>query len=315
MNLRQLLEDGVSPGYLEHWLGVERYAWLALSYDMACVVDMEGRMEDLNQRWERDTGHSLESLRSKYLIEFMHVEEREKKLFELQRLITSDMGMGSFDMKFLCHDGSFKRQNWSVLYSPDHERYFCVVKDVSELAAEREAGALASQAYRDALTGLYNRLYLTDALPNLLVEATRTDGQVAAMFLDLDGFKKVNDTLGHRAGDELLRQVGETLTWCLEGPGFAARYGGDEFMLVLTGPNARERTEATARRIQVALQTPIVLDGEEVVVGASMGIATAPPAESYDALFEAADAAMYEAKRQGKGGYRLAEQVPPGQDD
>jgi diguanylate cyclase (GGDEF)-like protein len=156
-------------------------------------------------------------------------------------------------------------------------------------------------AQRDALTGLANRVVFMDRLEQALSRAHRDGSLVAVLLVDLDRFKAVNDTLGHAAGDRLLRLLGARLEGVLR-EGTLARLGGDEFAVLLLAPASAESTTAVAQRIQEALTRPFSLDGREIFVTGSIGIA-AYPMDGSDAgsLLQHADAAMYQAKAAGGG--------------
>ena len=179
--------------------------------------------------------------------------------------------------------------------------------DIS-LLKEAEAG-LALQAHHDALTGLPNRRSLQDRLGGALKRLTRQPGSVAVLFLDLDGFKKVNDTLGHETGDELLRVVAGRIQASIRDVDTAARIGGDEFVVVLenvTG-DAVAAASRVATKLIAAVGTPFDLPAGRAVIGTSVGIAvTADPRADPDALLRAADDAMYRAKSAGRGRFELA---------
>ena len=301
MNVKTLLEEGASSEYLSHLFGIERYAWMALSYDMALAVDMDGCILAANSAWQRSSGHWPEVLRGQYLLEFMDFDDRERVLAQFQSLITSDAATTTFDFRFRCANGEFKRFNWNMLYSPDSEIFYCIVKDLSDVHDLRHA------AYHDTLTGLPNRLFLTDALPRLIEAATEHKHILALMFLDLDGFKQVNDTLGHQAGDTLLQAVAERLRRCVSRSENCVRLGGDEFVLLETWPCDCHGAEQLAADVITAVNLPVPIDGNEVHVGVSIGIALAPAdADAPAALMELADQAMYRAKRGGKNRFVFA---------
>jgi diguanylate cyclase (GGDEF)-like protein len=165
---------------------------------------------------------------------------------------------------------------------------------------------LTRQAYHDALTGLPNRTHLLDRAEREVDIAMATGGRIALLLLDLDGFKRVNDTVGHHAGDALLQAVGQRLQAAVRDNDVVARLGGDEFAVLLTR-NPDENSAATiAGRIHERLRQPYDIDGGKVHVGASIGIALFPSdAGDMATLMRGADAAMYQAKRNG-GGVRLA---------
>ncbi len=162
---------------------------------------------------------------------------------------------------------------------------------------ERVEAQLAYQATHDSLTGLPNRQQLSHALDTMLAES---DALVSVLFLDLDGFKAVNDRLGHAAGDELLVRVADRLRGVIRQGDFVARLGGDEFVVVLVGLGALE-AEQMAERIVAVLEAPIIVSDEECLVSASIGVSSAIEERSSERLIKEADIAMYRAKALGKG--------------
>jgi diguanylate cyclase (GGDEF)-like protein len=166
----------------------------------------------------------------------------------------------------------------------------------------REAQALemAHQALHDALTGLPNRLLVAERLEQALERSARTGSEVAVLFVDLDHFKVINDSRGHAAGDELLVIVAERLRRVVRADEVVARFGGDEFVVVCEDHNAAFVASALAERVTEALREPAVVNGEEVFLSASVGIATSDGAGSPESLLRDADAAMYRAKQQGR---------------
>jgi diguanylate cyclase (GGDEF)-like protein len=169
--------------------------------------------------------------------------------------------------------------------------------------AEQE---LAYQAYHDSLTGLANRVLFRERADAALAEAAR-GGDCAVMFIDLDDFKTVNDTMGHAAGDALLVEVGNRIGRCLGDRDTAARIGGDEFAVLLRCIGHQSQVHLLANRILAALDEPIDLDGELVVPHASIGVALRAGTEDAAELMQQADVAMYTAKRNGKSRFVMYE--------
>ncbi len=172
----------------------------------------------------------------------------------------------------------------------------------TSLAQLREAKQeLAYQAYHDSLTGLANRSLFAERVDEALARVGDEGARVAVLFIDLDDFKTVNDTMGHAAGDALLGEVGRRIQGCIGDDDTAARLGGDEFAVLL--PNLAHDVEArtVAERILVALGDPIDVEGQPVVTHASIGIASQDGAADAAELMQHADVAMYTAKRDGKG--------------
>lgn len=160
---------------------------------------------------------------------------------------------------------------------------------------------LAGLARLDALTGLPNRLLLEERLAGEIARLRRTGGTAALHYLDLDGFKGVNDNLGHQCGDRLLKEVAGRLGGLLRGGDMAARIGGDEFVVLQAGCAHAEEAELLGRRIGRAILAPFDLDGQEVTIATSIGIAVAPgDAGTPETWIAAADAALYRAKARGR---------------
>jgi diguanylate cyclase (GGDEF)-like protein len=160
---------------------------------------------------------------------------------------------------------------------------------------------LTHQAYHDALTGLANRVKFRELVDAALAEAACDELKIAVMFIDLDDFKTVNDTMGHAAGDALLEEVARRIAGSLDGMGTAARLGGDEFAVLLPCVRADADIRAVADRILAALGEPVLIEGQPVVALASIGIASHDGATDASELMQQADVAMYTAKRNGKG--------------
>jgi diguanylate cyclase (GGDEF)-like protein len=163
---------------------------------------------------------------------------------------------------------------------------------------------LQHQAFYDTLTGLPNRALFLDRLGHALARTRRVDEGLAVLFLDLDDFKLVNDSLGHAAGDELLRGVAQRLTASLRPGDTAARFGGDEFTVLLEQVADATEAAAIAERLRVALAVPLSVAGRSLVAGVSVGLAgsfVGEDAATASALLQAADLALYQAKAAGKG--------------
>jgi diguanylate cyclase (GGDEF)-like protein len=160
-----------------------------------------------------------------------------------------------------------------------------------------EAGVLSHRSLHDELTGLPNRALFLDRLEHALARISREDAQVAVLFLDLDGFKAVNDTLGHEAGDRLLVEVAERLQTSVRVTDTGARFGGDEFLVLLEGIHDVQEVEELVARIRAALAEPCDLDDDQARLSAAVGVAmTDDPAARPESLIRAADEAMLREK-------------------
>jgi diguanylate cyclase (GGDEF)-like protein len=182
----------------------------------------------------------------------------------------------------------------------DNYDYVYILSDLSNL---KEMERLEYLAHHDSLTGLANRAKLYRVLDETLTIERDTDDGVALLYLDLDGFKGVNDTYGHDAGDEVLKQVAERLLSTFTSQDLVARLSGDEFVVLVTKTTVTNISSIAERLIEV-IQNDIVYKGRVLKVGASIGVHySANLTENLDQWLKAADTAMYQAKSSGKGRY------------
>ena len=202
-------------------------------------------------------------------------------------------------------------RHFECRYAPNAGgQVLAIIRDIT--ARKRTEAHIHRLAYYDVLTGLPNREWLGDYLSQSLMEARRENRGVAVLYIDLDQFKRINDTLGHQTGDALLRMVTDRLNTLAGARGdddvYAqfARVGGDEFILVLSGNATAGSAERAAKRIQAALVSPFLHGGYEFVVTSSIGIALYPEhGNDGQSLLKNADGAMYEAKASGRNQYRV----------
>ena len=274
--------------------------------DAIFVTDTEHRVIAVNPSCERLTGYPQAEL-----------------LGQSSRMFFSDLSEGAFIEQFmqqLEREGLWEGEVWnrrkngksylclaSMVRILDEQgvpiHYIGFFKDLSETHAARKR--IEELAYNDALTGLPNRLQLAERIEHALNYADRNGGSCAVLFLDLDHFKHINDSLGHLFGDRVLIEVSERLKSCLRHVDTAARLGGDEFVLLLNQMDVRG-TEITARRILDALSRPFALDDMTFTVTCSIGIALYPDdGVTMDELIKNADSAMHHVKERGRSGFRF----------
>jgi diguanylate cyclase (GGDEF)-like protein/PAS domain S-box-containing protein len=235
----------------------------------------------------------------------IHPEDREHVLAAYH-----NMGGGRLDEQYriVRHDGGVRWVHVRGYPVRDAEggigRIAGTIEDITERQELHDR--LEYQAHYDALTGLPNRVLCYDRLKQALAQAQRRRATVGVLFLDLDRFKIVNDTLGHSCGDRLLREVSERLAKCVRAADTIGRLSGDEFAVILSEIARAEDAASVAQKINETLAEPFLLDGHEVFVTSSIGIAAHPgDGDSADALLKNADAAMFTAKNLGRNGYQF----------
>jgi diguanylate cyclase (GGDEF)-like protein/PAS domain S-box-containing protein len=207
-------------------------------------------------------------------------------------------------------DGTIRQFEIQYTDLLDDEHVCGIVLNARDISERRQfEEQLAHQAFHDTVTGLANRALFAERVRHASARALRDGGGIGVVFLDLDDFKTVNDSLGHAAGDDVLVEFAKRLEGVIRGSDTAARFGGDEFAVLLESVASADEAVETAERVLEAMAVPLRVGHKELVLRASMGISFAEPGTVVEPeeLIRNADAAMYNAKRDGKGGYRVFE--------
>jgi diguanylate cyclase (GGDEF)-like protein/PAS domain S-box-containing protein len=272
------------------------------SSDLLLVVDSGGEVLHATPAVERILGHSPDDLPGTPFSELVHPEDRHLASAALRSARTEPEATSSAKWRVLREDGGFVDVEGTcvnLLEDPSVGGFVVTLRDVGE--RKDLENQLRHQAFHDSLTGLPNRALFEDRVRHGVARTFR-GSHLAVLFVDLDDFKTVNDSLGHAAGDELLCQVATRLDGCTRGSDTAARLGGDEFAVVVeTGGDPAETAVEVADRIHESLKKPFQVAGDEIFVHASIGIAMGDTGTSTEDLLRNADTAMYAAKASGKG--------------
>jgi diguanylate cyclase (GGDEF)-like protein/PAS domain S-box-containing protein len=235
---------------------------------------------------------------------FIHPEDLPRATKLLQACVKGETPIYECEYRQATKQGQWKwvLSRGVIVAWNERGKPVAIVGTTSDISARKEGEELAwRHANMDSLTGLPNRRLLRDMLEAEIRKAQRSLETLAVLFIDLDGFKQVNDLLGHDAGDLLLGEVAHRLKACVRGSDIVARFGGDEFTVVLTGLNEAYHIEFVCEKILGALAHPFALGNEKGYVTGSIGVAVSPfDASSADELMRKADQAMYAAKQAGK---------------
>jgi diguanylate cyclase (GGDEF)-like protein/PAS domain S-box-containing protein len=301
------LETAALVEDLHHQRSERRFrALIERSSDMIVILDADGLVTYVSPGCLRVLGFEAHDLLGRELQTVLHPNEAPA----LQRVLRGQVtrsGDDPIELRMADATGGYhvlEVTATDLLHDDDVAGIVLNARDTTE--RKRLADELRHQALHDTLTGLANRALLGDRVAHALTRRSDAPGLVAVLFIDLDDFKTVNDSLGHGAGDQLLVLVAERLRACLRTADTAARLGGDEFAILLDDPATEEQVGQVADRILEALHRPFLLEDREVIVSASLGIAIDPArAATADHLLRNADAAMYMAKQRGKGRWEM----------
>ncbi|MFC7527291.1 diguanylate cyclase domain-containing protein [Actinoplanes sp. GCM10030250] len=262
--------------------------------DLVSVLDGRGRIVFSSPSAHSVLGFKTGALAGHSVFDVVHPEDQPEMRERFTVLLSDPSGVIRLQCRVRSADGDYRWFDFTAsnqMHNPALAGLVINARDVSENRAFQER--LEHEAQHDPLTGLPNRRRMQDALGSTLRNAP-----VAVLFVDLDGFKPVNDAFGHEVGDELLRQVADRLSACVRSGDVLSRVGGDEFVMLMPGVTP-EDAESMSGRLRYVLELPFRIGGQEILIGASIGVHVAPAAEDPDAALRAADHAMYAIKHTG----------------
>jgi diguanylate cyclase (GGDEF)-like protein/PAS domain S-box-containing protein len=274
------------------------------SSDVISVVEPDGRIRFLSPAVFRVFGYEAAALTGTNLLDLIHPEDKEVARKFLEESAATPGVTPPVEWRVRTADGTWTHTEATGNNLMDDQAVGGIVlnsRDVTE--RKRLEQQLTHQAFHDSLTGLANRALFRDRTAHALLLARRQHRRLGVVFLDLDDFKRVNDSLGHGHGDQLLVQFARRLMACARATDTVARLGGDEFALLVENVDAQEGCDTVIERLSQALTEPFLVGGNELNIRASMGVASSDGADTAEELLRNADVAMYAAKRGGKGRY------------
>jgi diguanylate cyclase (GGDEF)-like protein/PAS domain S-box-containing protein len=284
----------------------ERYRSLFENANEAIFVAQDGRLVFLNPMTSRLIGYSSEELMGRSFLDFIHPDDQNMVIENYLKRLKGEDFQTRYTFRYLAKNGAIRwMEIGAVLIKWDGRPAtlnFCTDITEQKHAAEK----IRQLAYHDSLTGLPNRKLFSDRLGIALAQARRNQKDVAVTMLDLDHFKDVNDTLGHDVGDLLLKSAAERLSAALRKGDTVARFGGDEFVLILPDLKGTEDAVQVAQKIVESFRKPFLIDTHQLIVTTSIGITVCPnDGTDENMLLKNADIAMYQAKQAGRDRYQI----------
>lgn len=284
-----------------------RVAFANAPIGMALVAP-DGRWLQVNHAMCERTGYRLDQLLATNLADITHPDDVAVHLQRREQMLSGELRSHRREKRFVRRDGSVAWVNasFSLVRGADGEPQYFILQ-ASDVTDRKEAEAvLHHRALHDALTGLPNRLLLMDRLAQSLARRRRDGTATALLFCDLDRFKHANDSLGHEAGDELLVEFARRLAATMRPGDTAARFGGDEFVLLYDGVAGVDDAIALARRVQAETAHPCRVADTDVTMTLSIGVVVAEAgAGDPEGMLRDADAALYQAKQRGRDRFEL----------
>jgi diguanylate cyclase (GGDEF)-like protein/PAS domain S-box-containing protein len=278
------------------------------SSDVIAIVDPKGMLHYTSPSVTRNFGYAPDELDGVNMMDLIHPDDHAHANSLFLEVLKPHAVAGPVEWRGRHADGSWRNVEVSFTNLMDEPSVHGIVVNARDVSDRKALQAqLTHQAFHDQLTGLANRALFLDRVTHALTLARRHQQKLALIFLDIDNFKTVNDSLGHGVGDRLLTIAAQRLLASVRTADTVARLGGDEFAVLLEDAEHDSGAIAVVERIVHALRHPFSLDGREVFATASIGVAIAGEEETSSDLVRNADMAMYLAKRDGKARYQIFE--------
>ena len=302
---------GIANDITERKLADDHLRLISSVFDHAdegiLITDKDGVILEANPACSRITGYSREEMLGKDP-RILHSGRQDRQFYETMWHEVTANGYWSGEVWNKRKNGEIYPERLTLSAVKNEEgqiiRYIALFSDISDIKSHQQQ--LEHLAHHDTLTGLPNRTLLNDRFEMALAQVRRSGGKLAVCFMDLDGFKPVNDNFGHEAGDILLVEVAQRMLAISRSTDTVARLGGDEFVLIFTDISGKSECQLMLSRVMNTITQPFNIDGHEIRISASIGVAFYPDDDGDgDSLLRHADQAMYVAKQAGRGRFHF----------
>jgi diguanylate cyclase (GGDEF)-like protein/PAS domain S-box-containing protein len=273
--------------------------------DLISIIDADGNYLYVSPSHKSLLGHELVDLEASPIFQWIREEDREDVSGHIQQILATNQVSSQLQFQIRTRSDHYLHiettMNPILDLSGNVASLVLVMRDITE--RKKSEQMIHHLAYHDTLTDLPNRRLFMERLRKEVSQAKRNHTQLAVIFLDIDRFKHINDSLGHEAGDLILIESAQRISHCVHPAGVAARLGGDEFVVLLTKPSSLAEVEALSRTIQASIQEAIELGGQSHSISCSMGISLYPSdGRTSEELLKRADMALYDVKEHGRNG-------------
>ncbi|MGE4553174.1 MAG: PAS domain S-box protein [Desulfovibrionaceae bacterium] len=269
-----------------------------MSLDMLCVAGFDGLLREINPSWERTLGWSPDELKSRPWVEFIHPDDMDATIISNEQLMRGKPVITLVN-RWLHKNGHYRWISWNMSADQDRKLVFAVARDVTD--QKRLENELKRLATTDSLTGARNRHHFMETAERELHRAKRYGRPLSVLMIDIDHFKRINDTYGHHAGDEVLKSMVAACEEEIRETDIFGRLGGEEFAVALAETDHEAALDAAERLRRRLESLCILVDGETICFTASIGVASMTDStDELEGMLGRADKALYEAKRRGR---------------
>lgn len=276
---------------------LERF--FSINLDLLCIADVDGHFLKLNRAWTEILGYRIEDLRGKVFLDFVHPEDVPSTLNAIAKLDAQEEVL-NFVNRYRCADGSYRYIEWRS--HPYGERIYAAARDITERVQWEQR--LVELSTRDPLTGIFNRRHIHERLAEVIPEYRRSGRLYSVAVIDLDHFKRVNDSYGHQAGDFVLKEMTAVISSSLRPYDLLGRYGGEEFIVVFPETRRKQAKTVMCRILDTVRSHNFEFEGRVIRVTFSVGVCDCGEFDPVDLtvedLVKRADQRLYRAKQLGR---------------